>query len=647
MTSSWRRLGSARLLLSVSTLLLILSTCHCATTSNTKPSNSESEATGALQAAEDRVYFDQHESSQREEELGVDEPMQEESRQVAQYVRNSGVSSAELSDEELSVQRNAAAAAQQYRSKSSHKQYPKQKQHAPQVQETEERESPQEPINVQFADSELAGTASIANRAVPNAFVGSGYSLDASSGRLGQYPEQGTASAYHGLDFKYHDYEKMTKYLRQTSSRYPNLTALYSIGKSVQGRDLWVMVVSASPYEHMIGKPDVKYVANMHGNEAVGRELMLHLIQYFVNNYNTDPYIKWLLDNTRIHILPSMNPDGFEVAREGQCDGGQGRYNARGFDLNRNFPDYFKQNNKRGQPETDAVKEWTSKIQFVLSGGLHGGALVASYPFDNTPNSKICRSSASCKVFQSYSSAPSLTPDDDVFKHLALTYSRNHPEMAAGLACKSNTPAFKQGITNGAQWYPLTGGMQDFNYVWYGCMEVTLELSCCKYPSASELPKMWEENRLSLVKFLAEAHRGVQGFVTDDLGNPVEKASLKIKSRDVGFQTTKYGEFWRILLPGIYKLEVYADGFAPREIDFMVVEQHPTLLNVTLHPSKKYTFNYAYEPHSHSYVTSTPLPSLAVSSQQPPLNYIPYEDTFIFSKQPIPTFPEYHLSGNI
>lgn len=63
------------------------------------------------------------------------------------------------------------------------------------------------------------------------------------------------------------------------------------------------------------------------------------------------------------------------------------RYNARGFDLNRNFPDYFKQNTKREQPETDAVKEWISKIQFVLSGSLHGGALVASYPYDNTPNS--------------------------------------------------------------------------------------------------------------------------------------------------------------------------------------------------------------------------------------------------------------------
>lgn len=62
------------------------------------------------------------------------------------------------------------------------------------------------------------------------------------------------------------------------------------------------------------------------------------------------------------------------------------RANARRYDLNRNFPDYFKANTKQPQPETDAVKEWISKIQFVLSGSLHGGALVASYPFDNTPN---------------------------------------------------------------------------------------------------------------------------------------------------------------------------------------------------------------------------------------------------------------------
>ena len=248
----------------------------------------------------------------------------------------------------------------------------------------------------------------------------------ADKGQKGQQQPRFQQPIHPRLSFDYHNYTSMTTFMRHVSTIYSNLTALYSIGQSVQGREIWVMVVSRSPYEHMIGKPNIKYVANMHGNEAVGREMMLHLILHLVQNYDTDYYIRWLLDNTRIHIMPSMNPDGFEVAQEGTCQGGQGRYNARGFDLNRNFPDYFKQNNKRSQPETEAVKEWISKIQFVLSGNIHGGALVASYPFDNTPNS----------IFSSVLSSPSLTPDDDVFKHLAQSYSLNHARMYLGEPCK-------------------------------------------------------------------------------------------------------------------------------------------------------------------------------------------------------------------
>ena len=55
-----------------------------------------------------------------------------------------------------------------------------------------------------------------------------------------------------------------------------------------------------------------------------------------------------------------------------------------------------------------------------------------------------------------------------------------------------------------------------------------------------------------------------------------------MKGRDVGFQTTKEGEFWRIILPGIYTMEVFAEGFQPREVQFAIVEQNPTLLNITL-----------------------------------------------------------------
>lgn len=60
-------------------------------------------------------------------------------------------------------------------------------------------------------------------------------------------------------------------------------------------------------------------------------------------------------------------------------------------------------------------------------------------------------------VFQSFGHSPSVTPDDDVFRHLSLVYSKNHAKMSRGVSCKSGSPRFENGITNGAAWYPLTG----------------------------------------------------------------------------------------------------------------------------------------------------------------------------------------------
>lgn len=155
--------------------------------------------------------------------------------------------------------------------------------------------------------------------------------------------------------FPYYIFRYHFRVLHDLANKYPNITRLYTIGKSVQGRELYVLEIARNPGEHRFGIPEFKYVANMHGNEVVGRELLLLFAKYLLENYKMDDRITKLIDTTRIHLLPSMNPDGYELAVMGDKSSGVGRHNQNQVDLNRNFPDQYGTNefNRNVQPETE------------------------------------------------------------------------------------------------------------------------------------------------------------------------------------------------------------------------------------------------------------------------------------------------------
>lgn len=198
---------------------------------------------------------------------------------------------------------------------------------------------------------------------------------------------------------------------------------------------------------------------------------------------------------------------------------------------------------------------------------MHGGDLVANYPYDET------------RTFDPTEYSPS--PDDETFKHIAMVYAQNHAHMSdpktKGCDKPENSFSKQGGITNGAAWYSVSGGMQDFNYLSSNDFEITLELGCDKYPPASQLKQEWEDNKDSLIEFMWMAHMGVKGTVTDaESGKGMPNALIQTKNVtrvgkgqrrsdliDHDVTSVHDGDYWRLLTPGEYELTASAEGYEP------------------------------------------------------------------------------------
>ena len=355
----------------------------------------------------------------------------------------------------------------------------------------------------------------------------------------------------------YHGHAALTSVMQAYAAAYPNICRLYSIGQSVQGRDLWVLKISDNP-DVAEDEPEFKYVGTMHGNEPVGCEMIVYLMDYLLVNYGTIQRVTDLINGMEIHLLPLMNPDGNNAGT---------RTNANGVDLNRNFPDPFTSpnNTPAGRAaETAAVMNWTQARDFNLSANFHTGALVINYPYDNNASG---------------SSVYTACPDDDLYIQMSTTYSSHNFPMYTG--------PFPNGITNGADWYAISGGMQDWNYRYEGGNEVTGELSIDYWPDASLLPGLWNDNRESMLSYMEWAWRGVRGIVTSaSTGLPLSGVEVRVTGRDVAtWSAATVGDYHRILPAGTYSLTFSKAGYQPVTVSNVVVGTGAAAVrNVALQP---------------------------------------------------------------
>jgi carboxypeptidase T len=228
--------------------------------------------------------------------------------------------------------------------------------------------------------------------------------------------------------YDYYTYEEMTNLLFELSETNSNIMSLTSIGKTYQGRDIWVVKLSDNVNIDE-DEPGVFLDGAHHGNEKPSYEVLIYFIKYMVENYNkenidndidgrmnedqidgfdndndglidedtSEDRIKDAINNTQIYLIPMVNPDGVEADERKNRAPNYGWFGLRkkitsyGVDLNRNYGylwflkyiileniTHFKDKSEKyggekpfSENETNAIKNFIENINLSIYLSYH------------------------------------------------------------------------------------------------------------------------------------------------------------------------------------------------------------------------------------------------------------------------------------
>lgn len=358
-------------------------------------------------------------------------------------------------------------------------------------------------------------------------------------------------------------YEAYENLMQQFQTDFPDICRVDTIGQLTSGKLLLVAHLGDS-LDVDEDEPEFFYSSTMHGDETAGYNLMLHLITYLLCNYENDAEIRQLMDEVDIYINPLANPDGTYAVRNNTVAGAT-RANRNGFDLNRNYPDPDDGPNPGGtqQEETSAFINYAAGRDFNIGANLHGGAEVANYPWDTYQRRH---------------------PDDDWWKYVCREYADT---------TQANSPAgffndLDNGITNGYDWFVISGGRQDYMNAFEYCREFTLELSQTKNVPSGSLENLWDYHKAALINYMEQSLNGLRGIVRDSISGEPLLARVFINGYDRDsshvYSSLPLGNYHRYLFDGNYAVSFSAEDYVSKTINVSIQNGQASRLDVELMP---------------------------------------------------------------
>lgn len=212
----------------------------------------------------------------------------------------------------------------------------------------------------------------------------------------------------------YFTYQEMLDNLDAMAAQYPNLfkarQPITTAYQTHEGRPVFWVKVSDNPNTDETNEPEVLYTALHHAREPNSLSSMIFYLWYLLENYDSDPEVKYLVDNVEMYFVPCINPDGYIYNETTNPDGGGfWRKNRRnngngtfGVDLNRNYSHEWGFDNEgsspnpsdetyRGpgpfsEPETQMIRDFCLERDFQVALNYHtfGNLLIFPWGFTDS-----------------------------------------------------------------------------------------------------------------------------------------------------------------------------------------------------------------------------------------------------------------------